>query len=129
MNCKLTSDSPRYVSGPALAGGYQYSNRQPYEKLEVDLTPASSTKVPFLIDTKSYFVQGKNAQFPCISAKHPHTRAALLPEFGFEAEHEFFGEFGDVHAGGAGSLGRLGACSDLAFHLKYSYALHRHHHH
>ena len=44
---------------------YQYSNRQSYEKLEVDLTHLSSTKVLILIDTKSHFVQGKNAQFQC----------------------------------------------------------------
>src|SRR5690348_7882442 len=41
---------------------YQYSNRQSYEKLEVDLTHLSSTKVLILIDTKTHFVQGKNAQ-------------------------------------------------------------------
>jgi|SRR5690348_9186870 len=40
---------------------YQYSNRQSYEKLEVDLTHLSSTKVLILIDTKTHFVQG--AQF------------------------------------------------------------------
>jgi hypothetical protein len=44
---------------------YQYSNRQSYEKLEVDLTHLSSTKVLILIDTKTHFVQGKNAQFQC----------------------------------------------------------------
>ena len=46
-----------------VEGQYQYSNRQSYEKLEVDLTPVPSIKVPFLIDTKTHFVQGKNAQF------------------------------------------------------------------
>jgi hypothetical protein len=43
----------------------QYSNRQSYEKLEVDLSRLSSTKVLILIDTKTHFVQGKNAQFQC----------------------------------------------------------------
>ena len=40
----------------------QYSNRQSYEKLEVELTPLPSIKLLFLIDTKTHFVQGKNAQ-------------------------------------------------------------------
>ena len=44
---------------------YQYSNRQSYEKLEVDLTRLSSTNVLVLIDTKTDFVQGENAQFQC----------------------------------------------------------------
>jgi hypothetical protein len=44
----------------------QYSNRHSYEKLEVGLTHLSSTKVPVLIDTKTHFIQGENAQFQCI---------------------------------------------------------------
>ena len=49
----------------ASAIEYQYSNRQSYEKLEVGLSHSLSTKVLILIDTKTYFVQGKNAQFQC----------------------------------------------------------------
>ena len=41
---------------------YQYSNRQSYEKLEIDLTPLPSMKGLFLIDTKMHFVQGEIAQ-------------------------------------------------------------------
>jgi hypothetical protein len=55
---------------------HQYSNRHSYEKLEVDLTHLSSTKVPFLIDTKTDFVQGENAQFQCT----PPTHRAAIPE-------------------------------------------------
>jgi hypothetical protein len=44
---------------------YQYSNRQSYEKLEVHLSHLPSTKVVFLIDTKTHFVQGEIAPFQC----------------------------------------------------------------
>ena len=46
---------------------YQYSNRHTYEKLEVELTHLFSARASVLIDTKTHFIQGKNAQFWCTS--------------------------------------------------------------
>ena len=45
------------------------SNRHTYEKLEVELRHLLSAKVPVLIDTKTHFIQGKNAQFQCTNPK------------------------------------------------------------
>lgn len=42
---------------------YQYSNRQPPQKLEIALTSMKSATSFFLIDSKMHSTQGKNAQF------------------------------------------------------------------
>src|SRR5690242_10154898 len=65
----LTSRLP-----PLAASQYQYSNRHTYEKLEVELRHLLSAKVPVLIDTKTHFIQGKNAHFQCTNPKSAQTQ-------------------------------------------------------
>ena len=55
---------------------FRYSNRQSYEKLELDVTFLESMKVPFLIDSKTHFVQGYsvNLNVPKTEPKSPPRR-------------------------------------------------------
>jgi len=73
-----TGHGPRRI----VSARYQYSNRHSYEKLEVRLTRLPSTQLPVLIDTKTHFVQGENAQFQCTSPRRnsPEPARNLLPD-------------------------------------------------
>src|SRR5579875_397566 len=49
---------------------YQYSNRNCYEKLELDVSNLESATSIFLIATKSHLFEPENAQLWCISLSH-----------------------------------------------------------